>query len=85
MVPKKTQRYKIYSRRDKKKMKENWNLNENWECRIDMVYERHYKCYTYRYIIRHNNKTIFKKDFFNHDEEKLEKILKKLQKEQKRG
>lgn len=52
-----------------------------WDTRIDMVYERVYKCYTYRYIVRYNNKTIFKKDFFNHDEEKLKKILKKLKKD----
>ena len=57
--------------------------NEIWDTRIDMIYERVYKCYTYRYIVRKDNKTVFSKDFFNHDEEKLNKILKKIQKEQK--
>jgi glutathionyl-hydroquinone reductase len=57
---------------------------ENWDARIDMIYERHYKCYTYRYIVRYDNKTIFKKDFYNYDEEKLNKILKKIQKQKER-
>lgn len=52
-----------------------------WESRIDMTYERVYKCYTYKYIITKNKKTIWKKDFFMYDEDKIKKILKKIQKE----
>ena len=51
-----------------------------WEWRINMVYERTYKCHTYRYVIRKDKRTIFCKDYFNYDEDKIILIMNRLKK-----
>jgi hypothetical protein len=52
----------------------------SWEWRIDMVYERVYRCHTYKYIIRKDKRTIYSKMHFKYDEEKIVKIMERLKK-----
>lgn len=58
------------------------NRKDNWEWTISMVYERTYRCHTYRYVIRKNSRTVFNKDFFKYDEEKIQKIMDKLKRDE---
>ena len=53
----------------------------NWEWRIDMIYDREWRCHTYRYIIRKDKVTIFSKNYFKYDESRIELIMNKLKKE----
>ena len=55
-------------------------MNDEWTWRIDMVYERVYKCHTYKYIIRKNKQTIYNKQHFKYDEERIMKIMSNIQK-----
>jgi len=46
-----------------------------------MVYERVYKCHTYKYIIRKNKQTVYNKEYFQYDEERIMKIMSNMMKQ----
>jgi hypothetical protein len=56
---------------------------DNWEWSIEMLYERVYKCHTYKYIIRKNKRTVYNKEYFKYDEERIDKILQRLKRDER--